>query len=85
MTDTEIAFIDELERHVLTCCLDARELERRHGEEGWLVGIPCEEWKRPIEHLVELGLMEHQDNLYRISEQGESLLAQIEATEQTKQ
>lgn len=77
----ELGSINSLERHILTCLQDACDGERALGHEGWLSGDWPPDWVGGKENLVTLGLVETNEQFFRISEQGESLLAQIDASE----
>lgn len=81
--------INEFERHVLACLVDSAIHERQAGCDGWVKPeSPPDNWAAALDRLVELDLAEHTDaqpGWYRVSEAGESLLAQIEAAENTSQ
>ena len=89
MSGLEIETINELERHVLTSMISASTQERRAGYEGWLTGnkLP-EDWRVAVDRLIGIGLIERQSDdpqWMRATESAENLIAQIEATETTKQ
>ena len=85
---SDIFSIDEDERHVLSCIVDATLAEKGAGEHGWITGEWPYAWVNPLGRLCELELVEQDPkdlNWLRATEQGISLAAQIEASEATTQ